>query len=180
MKRKATLSLCLILLAAAFAGCRSRTDKSAGTVLLSVSDFTGLPVQVSIGSGGPFQIGTLTLRNFSKDPTGTTSNLQNIEIKSYSITYTRRDTGTRVPPTLVQSIFGFVEVNSQANFVNIPFLLSDQILNPPLSDLTKFGIDTETGSSVIVLDCQMTFFGQTLSGDNIASSPAGFTVEVRQ
>jgi hypothetical protein len=179
MKRKVSLSLCLILLAAAFAGCRSRTDKSAGTVLLTVSDFTGLPVQVSIASG-PFQIGTLTLRNFSKDPTGTTSNLQNIEIKSYSIVYTRRDTGTRVPPTLVQSLFGFVEVNSQANFINVPILLSDQILNPPLSDLTKFGVDTETGSAVIVIDCQMTFFGQTLSGDNIASSPAGFTLEVRQ
>lgn len=180
MKRTACLSLCLILLAAGLAGCRSRTDRSAGTVLLSISDFTGLPVQVSLGGGGPFQITTLTLRNFAKDPTGTTSSLQNIEIKSYSIVYTRRDTGTRIPPALVQSIFGFVGVNGQANFTNVPILLSDQILNPPLSDLTKFGVDTETGTSVIVLDCQMTFFGQTLSGDQIASSPAGFTIEVRQ
>ncbi len=84
-----------------------------------------------------------------------------------------------MPPALVQSIFGFVAVNSQAQFLNIPILLSDQILTPPLSDLSKFGLDRETGSTVIVLDCQMVFFGETLSGDKIASSPAGFTIEVR-
>jgi hypothetical protein len=178
MKRKLCLSLCFLFLAAAVAGCRSRTDKSAGTVLLSVSDFQGLPVAVSLATG-PFSITNLTVRNFAKDPTGTTSNLQSVEIKSYSITYTRRDTGTRVPPALVQSIFGFVQVNSQAQFLNVPILLSDQVLTPPLSDLTKFGADRETGSAVIVLDCQMVFFGETLSGDKIASSPAGFTIEVR-
>src|SRR5215470_2103290 len=157
MKSRISLSLCLVLIVAAFGGCRSRTDKSAGTVLLTVSDFNGLPVQVSVANG-PFQITNLTVRNFAKDPTGTTSNLQSIEIKSYSITYIRRDTGTRVPPVLVQSIFGFVAVNSQTQFLNVPILLSDQILTPPLSDLSRFGADRETGSSVIVLDCEMVFF----------------------
>ena len=49
------VALALTLLA----GCRSRTDQSEGTVLLSVSDFDELPVQVSV-TNGPYQIGQIT------------------------------------------------------------------------------------------------------------------------
>ena len=41
----------LALVAVGAAGCRSRTDRSEGTVLLSVSDFSGLPVSVSLRTG---------------------------------------------------------------------------------------------------------------------------------
>ena len=41
---------------------RSRTDRSQGTVLLSVSDFDGLPISLSVTSGGPFSISRVTLR----------------------------------------------------------------------------------------------------------------------
>jgi hypothetical protein len=164
----------------AVAGCRSRTDRSQGTVLLSVSHYDQLPFGVSL-TNGPFVIGTVTLRNVAKDPTGTTSNLQDVELRSYQITYTRRDTGTRVPPPSVQGIFGNVPVDGTTDLINtVGILFSDQLLSQPLKDLHDFGVDRETGTAVIVLDVSMTFFGRTLSGDDIASAPATFTLEVRQ
>lgn len=176
MKRYATVFL-LIVLVLALAGCRDRTDRSEGTVVLSVTDFDGLPVQVS-ASGGPFQIEEVELRNIPKQPSGVTSDLMSIELRGYEVVYRRRDTGTRVPPVMFQSLFSLVPINGTTTIENLPILLSDQVLNPPLSDLRDFGSDRETGSAVVLLDIRMRFFGRTLSGDDIVSDPAVFTIEV--
>jgi hypothetical protein len=178
MTHKTRLAVALVLLPAlAVLGCRTRTDRTTGTVIISLASFTGLPVQVSVANG-PFQISTLSLQSFQKDPTGTTSALMNVEIKTYTVTYSRNDGGTRLPPTINTGLFGFLPVNGTTQFTNVPFLLSPQLQNPPLSDLTNFGVDRETGSQTITLTCTIQFFGQSLSGDNVATSPASFTVEV--
>ncbi len=176
MKHTVT-ALFLLVLALSFSGCRSRTDKSAGTVILSISSFNQLPVQISAATG-PFQIPTLQLTSVAKDPTGTTSNLQTIELRSYEVTFTRRDTGTRVPPPLVASLFGNISVGGTTTETNLPFMMSDQILNPPLLDLAQKGVDSETGTAVVVLDVHMRFFGRTLAGDDIVSQTASFTIDV--
>lgn len=176
MKRTVTL-LFLVLLALALGSCNSRTDTSEGSVILSVSDFDGLPSGVSV-SGGPVVIGEITIRNIAKDPSGTTSDLMSVELRAYEVRYSRRDTGTRVPTPFVQSIFSLVPVNGASTITNLPFLTPDQLRNPPLSDLTTDGEDRETGSEVIVLNVTMRFFGRTLAGDDIASDPASFTVQV--
>jgi len=177
MKRTASL-LFLAVLVLALGSCRSRTDRSEGSVLLSVTDFDGLPLLVDVSDGGPTQIGEITLRNFAKDPSGTTSDLQSIELRSYEVRFSRRDTGTRVPPPMVKSIFSLVPVNGTSTITNLPFLTENQLANPPISDLGTTGADRETGSRVIVLNVSMRFFGRTLAGDDIASDPASFTVEV--
>ena len=179
MKTHRAILLLLIVPALAVTSCRERTDRSEGTVLLSVSDFDGLPIQVSV-TGGPFQIDQTTVRNIAKEPGGSTSSLQDVEIRSYEITYRRRDTGTRVPPPFVQGLFGIVPVNGTTDFINLPFLLTSQVQEQPLRDLRDFGVDRETGSTVIVLDVSMRFFGRTLSGDDVVSAPAVFTIEVFQ
>jgi hypothetical protein len=71
--------LALALLPLTLGGCRSSTDRSEGAVLLSISNFDLLPVAVDLSeSTVPVTIGTLTLRNITKDPTGSTSDLQSI------------------------------------------------------------------------------------------------------
>ena len=179
-KHRAILVL-LIVPVLAVASCRSRTDRSEGTVLLSVTDFDGLPFAVSASADPPFTIDSVTLRNTVKEPGSnpTSPGLQDIELRSYEVRYRRRDSGTRVPPTAVQGLFGIVEVNQTTNFQNLPFMFSDQVLSQPLRDLRDFGVDRETGTAVIVLDVSMRFFGRTLSGDDIVSDPATFTIEVR-
>ena len=175
MTRKA-IALSLLVLALAVAGC-SENDRSEGSVLLSITDFDALPVQVS-ASDVPPTIDGLVLRNIPKNASAESSELQSIELRSYEIRYTRRDTGRRVPPALVQNIFGVVPVNGELTIDNMPILLTNQLRNPPLADLADLGADSETGTAVIVLNASLRFFGRTLAGDNVASQPAVFTIEV--
>ena len=181
MKTQRILLFLLIAAATlAVTSCRSRTDRSEGTVVLSVSHFNGLPVRIS-ASTGPFQIDQVTLRNFFKDPTVQTPmghQLEGIELRNYEITYRRRDSGTRTPPPSVQGIFGLVEPLGTLDLFNLPFMTTDQTGNQPLKDLINLGRDSETGTSVITLDVTLRFFGRTLSGDDIVSEPATFTIEV--
>jgi hypothetical protein len=176
MKRSVILFL-MIVMVAVLGGCRSETDLSEGTVLLTVSDFDELPVRVSV-TNGPYDIGEVVIRNIAKDPVGVTSDLQNVELRAYEVRYTRRDTGRTVPPALVQSIFGLIDVGGTTTLNNLPFLTENQLRNNPLLDLATKGTDTETGSEVIVLNVSLRFFGRTLAGDDIATEPASFTIEV--
>lgn len=180
MKTQRILLFLLIAMTVAVTSCRSRTDRSEGTVILSVSHFNGLPVTVS-ASSGPFQIDQVTLRSFFKDPSvasPTGHDLEGIELRNYEVTYRRRDTGTRTPPPSVQGIFGLVSPLGTLDLFNLPFLTSDQTGNQPLKDLIATGRDSETGTAVITLDVTLRFFGRTLSGDEIVSEPATFTIEV--
>ena len=177
MNRKATYCLMLALLVA-LAGCRERTDRSEGTVILSITDFDGLPLVIN-ASDPIVQVEEIILQNIAKDPTGTTSDLMSIELRSYEIRFVRRDTGTRVPPALVQGVFGLVPVGGTTTLNNLPVMMADQLLNSPLRDLARTGVDPETGSTVILLDAYMRFFGRTLSGDDIVSDQARFTLEIR-
>jgi hypothetical protein len=177
MKRNVTL-LFLIVLVSAFGGCRERTDRQEGSVLIAVTDFDGLPDVVSV-TQGPFDIERISVRNIPKT-TDATSTLQSVELRSYEVRYTRRDTGTRVPPPSVQAYFGLIEPGTTSTFFNFDFLFADQVLNQPLRDLRDFGVDRETGSAVIVLDVSIRFFGRTLAGDDVATEPARFTIEVTQ
>jgi hypothetical protein len=187
MKKSRAVLLLVIAGALSVASCRSSTDRSEGTVLLTVSHFNELPAIISINSElnatdrVPFSIGSITLRNTAKEPgtNPTTPGLQDIELRSYEVTYRRRDSGTRVPPPIVQGIFGLVTVNQSADFLNVTYLLTSQLENQPLKDLRDFGIDRETGTQIVVMDVTMRFFGRTLSGDDIVSEPATFTLEIR-
>jgi hypothetical protein len=172
-----TIRLLLCALLVAVAGCRARTDESEGTVILSVSDFDGLPVGMSV-TAGPFSIGEVTLSNIPKSASSPSSELQTIEIRSYEVTYRRLDTGTRTPPPLVEGLFGNVAVNGTTNYANLPYIRSAQLVSQPLADLALLGRDSETGSTVIPLRVTLRFFGRTIAGDDIASQPASFDIEV--
>lgn len=169
----------LIALLLASAGCRERTDRSEGSVILSITDFDGLPVVISSTDPAPILVEEIEIQNFAKQPDGTTSDLQSVELRSYEVRYTRRDTGRRVPPPTVQGIFGMVPVNGSMTIQDIPVVFSDQLLNPPISDLSRTGVDSETGSTIVVLNVSIRFFGRTLAGDDVATEPATFTMEVR-
>jgi hypothetical protein len=175
-------TLALSCLALALVGCESSTDQvDAGGVILSISDFDGLPIVISVnGSGGIAQIESMTIESISKNPTGPTGPLMNVEMQSFEFTYTREDTGSRVPPKLVHAGFGVVPINGTMTVDNQPFMVFDQFNSQPLKDLGDLGIDTQTGSSVVRMRVTMRAFGRTLSGDSVVSAPASFTVEFVQ
>lgn len=181
-RRSAAALLALAVALSGLAGCSDRVDRSEGGVILSVTDFDGLPSQVSVNALGfpPLvTIDQITIENLPKDPNGNTSNLMNVEMQSYEIVYTRVDTGTRQPTPLVRSIFGVAPVNGQVVYDNLPILAAEQLTNPPLRDLlvVNGGIDSETGGRTITLELRVRFFGRTLTGDNVATAPIRFDVE---
>ena len=176
--------LMIICLVVVVTGCESRTDRTdGGGVLLSITDFDGLPIAASVsgtlGAGGFLQVGEVIVNNIAKNPVGTTSDLMNVEIISYEVNFSRADAGTRVPTRFTRGLFGVVPVNGSFSVDNLPVLSSDQLNSLPLSDLkpSNGGVDKETGQSKIVLNLALVFFGRSLSGDAVATAPALFTVE---
>jgi hypothetical protein len=182
MRSKHILIGCLAVLVG-LVGCESRTDKTdGGGVLLSVSDFDGLPLVVSMNAvdfDGAVQVDMITITSVVKDPFGASGPLMAVELDAYEVLYQRDDAGTRVPTKLVQQIFGNVPVNGTETIENLPVLLFDQTDSPPLSDLffINGGIDQETQNDRIRLRVTLRFFGRTLSGDPVESAPVDFNID---
>jgi hypothetical protein len=186
MDRKKTTLIVLAVAALGLLGCNSRTDRTdSGGVLLSISQLSMPPTQFVLHNlqTNPLlpSIPTVTLQNLVADPTAaTTSMLENVELTSYEVVYTRADTGKRVPPPLVAKFGGVVPANGTLSITTLPILFNNQVDTPPISDIAQFGVDRETNSTIIVLNVSLRFFGHTLSGKDVASTPAGFTMEVFQ
>jgi hypothetical protein len=97
----------------------------------------------------------------------------NVQLDLYEVTFSRRDTGTRVPAPYVFSLSGVVPVSGNLTLTDFPVMSVEQMRNPPLSDLLfeNGGFDKETGSTVIRIDMTFIVFGRTLGGDDVASLP---------
>jgi hypothetical protein len=66
MRRPAAALLALALVPAVLAGCSARVDESEGGVILSVTDFDGLPGRASVNEAallGAVVIDELTIEN---------------------------------------------------------------------------------------------------------------------
>ena len=163
-------------------GCEERTDQAgSGGVILSVSDFDGLPAEIGVNliqQAGFLSIGEITIDSHQSDPSGTTSSLMNVEMHSYEVSFSRADGGTILPPPLVQRIFGVTPINGTQSYTNLRILSIDQIESPPLADLlfVNGAFDKETGEAFTRLNLVMRFFGTTLSGDPVQTAPISFTV----
>jgi len=181
MKRPIVPLLALALAAVGALACAGdRVEDTEGSVILSVTDFDGLPVRVAVNqSDGLVQIGSITIANVPKDQNANTSPLQDVEMTTYEVVYQRVDTGTRVPGPLVRRIFGVAPVGGDIVYDNLPIMGAEQLANPPLSDLlfSRGAFDPETGSQVIILSFRIRFFGRTIAGDEIATAPIRFEVE---
>lgn len=179
--RRATLAICVALLMTMGLACSSgdRVEDSEGGVILSVTDFDGLPVRASVNLSDLLQVDSIDIENFPKDPNGGTSTLMDVEMRSYEVVFERIDGGTNNPPPLVQSIFGLVPVGGSTTYDNLVIMTTSQLRNPPLSDLLieNGGVDRETNTQVITLNIRMRFFGRTIAGDDVATAPIRFDVE---
>lgn len=186
MKTKLWSSVAVTLLIVGLPACSSKTPHGVeqSGVILSITDFDGLPIQVSVNAvapGGFLQIDTLVLQNIAADPTGTTSSLMNVEIERYEVGFTRADEGTRTPQPTVRGIFGTVPVNGTLQYDNLPIMSAEEFTNPPLSDLLfeNGAVDKETGSQAILLNLELKFYGRVLANNTLVetATPARFTIQ---
>jgi len=180
-------SAALLILVAAFglAGCSGDSGKvDSGGVSLTISNFDGLPSVVGMeqaAAAGLVTIDTLTLSSIIQNPNLGQTDLQTVRMRSYEVVFTRADTGTRVPTPLVDGLISSVAPGGTITYNNLPILRTEQLLNPPLSDLlfVNGGTDDETGSDVIKLNLRIRFFGRTLGGREVVSLPQTFPIEFR-
>jgi hypothetical protein len=186
MKRPLILLL-VSCLALGLSACEERTDRTdQGGVILSTTDFDGLPVIVSANTEADtdalVSIDNLTITSFLRDPDGTGSDLMSVELQSYQVIYTRIDGGTVRPPPYIRGIFGILPAPGTTDYTDLPIMGAEQIFNPPISNLLfeNGGVDPETGTTVITLNAELTFFGETLSGDDVATQPVNWSIEVRR
>lgn len=182
---KSAKVIAIVLLAVGLGACESRTDRTdGGGVLLSISDFDGLPIGISVNTsaGGFVQLGEIQVQSIVKNPDVVATAIMNVEIESYEVTFSRGDNGTKTPPVFVRGLFGVVPAGGTFVVENLPVAGPEQFDVPPLSDLLfqNGGFDKETGDDKIILNFHIRFFGRTLSGDAVQSEPGNFTVTVTQ
>lgn len=161
--------------------CDARNDRTdTGGVVLTVSDYQlgNITIPVSVNSSLYVQADSLTLQNFVVN-NATSSNLQDVELRSYQVRYRRVDAGTRTPRPLVDATFGNVPHNGTDTINDLTLMGPDQLRNVPLSDLLSIngGFDKETGSPIIKLELEVTFFGRTLSGQDVSTNPVRFALD---
>ena len=162
--------------------CEARTERTdTGGVLLTVSDYDlgNITIPVSVNDHLFVQADSLTIQSVVLNPSAPTSDLMDVELKSYQVRYRRVDAGTRTPRPLVDGIFGNVPQGGTDTIDGLTLMGPDQLRNTPLSDLlfVNGGFDKETGSPIIKLEVELTFFGKTLSGDNVSTNPVKFALD---
>jgi hypothetical protein len=181
---RSTLLAVVALLAVGALACNGHTERTdTGGVALQIQTFNGLPVQQSVNTGGGFvQVGTLTLRSIILGPDIAPGETSDINITTYQVTYRRLDGNGPNPPPFVNHVFGNVPVGGTTTFNNLPLMGPDQILVRPVSDLLNEngGFIRETGNNYIPMEFQLTFFGKTISGRDVASNTVAFTITLTQ
>ncbi len=169
----------LLVLPLLVLGCDERTEETdSGGVLLEV-EFTSTVSQVGVEENQTLSIPTITVSSIVADPSGGTSSLMDVQLRSLETTFTRADTGTRVPPPYFFNIISTVPVGGTLTLSNFPIMSTEQMRSPPLTDLliANGGFDRETGNTFIRLNVTFRVFGTTLTGTNVASQPRTQTIE---
>ncbi|MEM9552990.1 MAG: hypothetical protein AAGC60_01940 [Acidobacteriota bacterium] len=172
-------ALLLALAAVGLLGCEdSIEDTDQGGVALQL-EFVDSLFRVGVNDTDLVALDTVTIDNVVVRPNGAQSNLMDVQLDTLEFTYTRADTGTRVPPPFVFRVVGVVPVGGNLSYTGLPIMTSDQLRNPPLSDLLfeNGAVDAETGSSTITINVTLRAFGRTLGGEEVASSPRTQTIE---
>jgi hypothetical protein len=176
---KLPLMLLLALAALTVLGCEERTEQTdSGGVLLEV-EFVNSPIRIGVEDSDIVQIPTINVNSIVTNPTASTSSLMDVQLRSIDVSYSRADSGSRVPPPFFFNTIGTVPVGGTLTLSNYPILSVEQMRAPPLSDLLILngGFDRETGNTYIRLNVTFKVFGTTLTGTTVASQPRTETFE---
>ncbi len=177
MRSLAKVSMLLVAFLAI--GCEERTEETdSGGVLLEV-EFTSTVLRVGVEESETVTIPAISVNSIVADPSGATSSLMDVQLRTLEVTFARADAGTRIPPPYVFNIIGTVPVGGTLTLSNFPIMSNEQTRVPPLSDLliANGGFDRETGNTTVRLNVSFRAFGTTLGGTSVASVTRTQTIE---
>jgi hypothetical protein len=173
--RKTILLGCTALAALAFAaGCSNTQGTTESPVFITVS-IDLQPGFINVAVPAPVQINTMTLQSHAKDPTSVdTQGFSDVQINQYTVTFTRTDGGTAVPPPQTFGCGVLVPHDGNATLTNFPVLYATALQQSPFDQLFPYngGIDRETGRAEIDMKFNITFYGTTVSGKRVQSDTA--------
>jgi len=174
MKRTYLIAVALAGAMAFATGCSNTTGQSESPVFLTVSiDFQ--PGFINVAVPAPVQIDTITVASHRKNPDSIDSiGFSDVQLNSYTVTYTRTDGGTLVPPMQTFGCGVLVPHDGTSTLENFPVLYASALQQSPFDQLLPFngGIDAETQKAEIDTSFHITFFGSTASGKRVQSDTA--------
>ena len=117
----------------------------------------------------------MTVASHRKNPDSVDSiGFSDVQLNSYTVTYTRTDGGTMVPPMQSFGCGVLVPHDGTSTLENFPVLYASALEETPFDQLLPFngGIDRETGKNEIDTSFHITFYGTTASGKRVQSDTA--------
>jgi hypothetical protein len=170
------LLLPLLLVFPALTGCTNSQGESEAVVSLTASVASGgNPLTVNIADPVPLQLTQIDVASHFKNPNATDpQHFADVNITSYVASYKRIDGGTKVPAPETFGGFLLVPSGGTASIINPPIMYGYALQQSPFDQLLPFngGIDQETGRSEITLIASIVFYGETVSGQRVQSTPA--------
>ena len=141
--------------------------------------FQSSPTIVGVNDQERVVITSLQISSIALNNIQATSDLMDVELSTMEVTFTRADSGSRVPVPYVVQLLGTVDVDSQLIYTDIPVMGIEQMRAEPLSDLLfeNGAVDKETGNEYIRLNVNVRVFGRTRGGEEVASRLRGETIE---
>ncbi len=167
------------LIAAGILAACSDINRQNGPVQLIVTITQNIStIDLQNGAVGcDISLGTANLRSlFLQGGTSTIATddrFNDVQLRSYRVTYVRTDGGHQVPQPFVQSTSGTLAVGSSTSTLN-----NFQAFPPGAFDQAPFaallpqngGRDPETGRPFVQMDLILEVFGETLAGERVSGS----------
>ena len=173
---KRILQLCIVLalgLVVGSCGGNSTLDNTVASVFLTV-DIAGYNPDVDICiQGADLSIDDMSIASETKDPAGSISANQDVNLTRWVITPYRSDGGSTASPEWSYDQLVFVPAGGTAQLANYRVYPLEYLSELPLANLwpQNGGFDPETGNSNIRQSLELVIYGETVSGKKISTSP---------
>jgi hypothetical protein len=179
MKKTTKIVLITAALAAVVLAACSDINRQNGPIQLLVTITQNIStIDLENGAFGcDVSLGTANLRSLLLQDPGSNvpidDRFNDVQLRSYRVTYVRTDGGHAVPQPFVQTISGTLATGAASSTLN-----NFQAFPPGAFDQAPFaallpqngGKDPETGRPFVQMDVILEVFGETLAGERVSGS----------
>jgi hypothetical protein len=174
MNRTLQIAFTLALaLAVGSCGGSSSLDNTEASVFLTV-DITEYNPDVDVCAQiGDLAISQMEITSTTKDPEGTVSAQQDVNLRRWVIRPYRTDGGSTASPEWSYDQLVFVAAGGSADLENYRVYPFEYLSEVPLAYLLpeNGGFDPETGRTNIRQSFELTIYGETVSGKQVSTVP---------
>ncbi len=169
MKRAmAMCALGILVVAAASCGGNSTLNETEAVVFLTV-DVPQYNPEVNVAQAADVTVDQMNIASQPKDPNGSLTATQDVNLTRWVITPYRTDGGTTASPQWVYDMGVYVQAGSSTSLNNARVYPAEYLRQPPLSYLLpeNGGVDPETGQDHIRQSLKIEIYGTTVSGKSV-------------